>query len=196
MKKYKIVYADPPWSHSSGRSGGSMKSHAAEKYKVMSVDQICGLDVRGISDKDSFLFMWWVASMPEEALRVVKAWDFNIKTLTCFSWIKKTVNGKDHFGMGYYSRQQQEHCLVARRGCPVVVSHSVRQNIYSQVRGHSQKPDETRDRIVELAGDVPRLEMFVKPPGAPGWDVWGDEVECDVKIGTVKDKFMSILNKK
>jgi site-specific DNA-methyltransferase (adenine-specific) len=172
-----------------------MKSHAAEKYDVMGVGQICRLDVRSIVEKDSFLFMWWVASMPEEALCVVKAWGFQLKSMTGFSWIKRTVNGKDHFGMGYYTRQQQEHCLIARRGSPVVVSHSVRQNIYSQVREHSHKPEEIRDRIVELVGDVPRLEMFAREK-VEKWDAWGNAVECDVKIGDIKEKFKAFLKKK
>lgn len=40
--------------------------------------------------------------------------------------------------------------------------------------GHSKKPDETRQRIVELLGDVPRLEMFARQR-ADGWDAWGNE---------------------
>ena len=42
-------------------------------------------------------------------------------------------------------------------------------------KGHSKKPDETRRRIVELLGDVPRLEMFARQR-AEGWDAWGNEV--------------------
>ncbi len=61
--------------------------------------------------------------------------------------------------------------------------------IEAPFEGHSKKPDETRRRIVELLGDVPRLELFARDraPGwdglelfardrAPGWDAWGNEV--------------------
>ena len=42
-------------------------------------------------------------------------------------------------------------------------------------RGYSIKPDCTRDRIVELVGDISRIELFARQ--APkGWDVWGNEV--------------------
>lgn len=40
--------------------------------------------------------------------------------------------------------------------------------------GHSKKPDETRRRIVELLGDVPRIELFARQR-ADGWDTWGNE---------------------
>ena len=39
-----------------------------------------------------------------------------------------------------------------------VRSHSVRQIIEAPFEGHSKKPDETRRRIVELLGDVPRID--------------------------------------
>ena len=40
---------------------------------------------------------------------------------------------------------------------------------------HSRKPDEVRDRIVELMGDIPRIELFARQQ-VDGWDCWGDEV--------------------
>lgn len=44
----------------------------------------------------------------------------------------------------------------------------------SPLRKHSQKPPEVRDKIVELMGDLPRIELFARE-AAPGWDAWGDE---------------------
>lgn len=44
---------------------------------------------------------------------------------------------------------------------------------------HSKKPDEVRDKIIKLMGDVPRLELFARQK-TPGWDVWGNEVESDI----------------
>ena len=41
------------------------------------------------------------------------------------------------------------------------------------------KPDEARDKIVALMGDVPRVELFARQ-SPPGWDVWGNEVESTV----------------
>ena len=49
-------------------------------------------------------------------------------------------------------------------------------DIISPIEGHSKKPDEAREKIVALMGDVPRVELFARQT-APGWDVWGNEVE-------------------
>ena len=41
-------------------------------------------------------------------------------------------------------------------------------------------PDCARDRIVQLFGDLPRIELFARQKH-PGWDAWGNEVgkeEC------------------
>lgn len=46
--------------------------------------------------------------------------------------------------------------------------------MFSPLRKHSQKPDEVRDLIVELMGDLPRIELFARS-GAEGWDCWGNE---------------------
>ncbi|HEN2040326.1 TPA: hypothetical protein U4B14_003086, partial [Enterococcus faecium] len=53
------------------------------------------------------------------------------------------------------------------------------QFIISPIEQHSKKPDVTREKIVELAGDLPRVELFARQK-TPGWDVWGNEVECDL----------------
>jgi len=56
---------------------------------------------------------------------------------------------------------------------------------------HSKKPDEVRKRIVELMGDLPRIELFARDNGRKdmfnynrldGWDCWGNEVESDIEL--------------
>lgn len=42
-KKYNIIYADPAWAFDNKRTGGSLKSGAAQKYEVMKLDDICNL---------------------------------------------------------------------------------------------------------------------------------------------------------
>ena len=85
----------------------------------------------------------------------------------------------DFFGMGNWTRANPECCLFAIRGKPKRVSASVRQLIYAQHRGHSVKPDEARTRLVDLMGDIPRVELFARQQTA-GWDVWGNEVEGSI----------------
>lgn len=122
-RKYKIIYADPPWGHRNKNTGGSMKSGARNHYGVMSVKDICDLRVRDIADENSFLFMWWVASMPIEALRIVSAWDYQLKTMTCFRGSKRRSREKTILGWGiirgsnmsiawWLGRGSQRWCLI------------------------------------------------------------------------------------
>ena len=64
--------------------------------------------------------------------------------------------------------------MIATKGKPKRESKSVHQVILSPLEEHSKKPDEARKRIIELCGDVPRIELFARQ-SAEGWDCWGDE---------------------
>lgn len=77
--------------------------------------------------------------------------------------------------MGNYTRSNTKLCLLGIRGKPKRISASVHSVIESHIRSHSQKPDEVRDRIVQLCGDVPRIELFARN-NTEGWDVFGNEV--------------------
>ncbi|MDX1538858.1 MT-A70 family methyltransferase [Arsukibacterium sp.] len=180
-KKYNIIYADPPWQFNSVKSGGSMKSGAAAHYSVMSPDQLKALDVPALCEKDCVLVMWYVSSQPQEALDLVKAWGFTLKNMNAFIWRKLSTNLIPHFGMGYWTRAGAECALIAVRGKPKAECRSIRQVRDEVVGAHSAKPAIFRDDIVKLCGDVPRLEMFARV-SAPGWDVFGDEVESSVHI--------------
>ena len=37
------------------------------------------------------------------------------------------------------------------------------------------------ERIVELMGDLPRIELFARQQ-SPGWDVWGNEVKSSLDM--------------
>lgn len=185
-KKYNIIYADPPWSFNSVRSGGSMKSGAAAKYQTMTLDELKALDVAALCEKDCVLVMWYVSSQPQEALDLVKAWGFTLKNMNAFIWRKLSTNLIPHFGMGYWTRAGAECALIAVRGKPKAECRSIRQVRDEVVGEHSEKPAIFRDEIVKLCGDLPRLEMFARV-SAPGWDVFGNEVDNSVSIDNALD---------
>ena len=147
----------------------------------MSVDDICQLPIAEICGKDCILFMWATFPQLKEALQVIKAWGFNYKSVA-FVWLKQNKSGIGWFyGLGFWTRGNAEICLLATKGLPKRKSAKVHQFIISPLRGHSQKPDEARDKIVELVGDLPRVELFAREK-ADGWDTWGNEVECDIVL--------------
>lgn len=173
-KRYELIYADPPWSYrDKGNAGQRGSSH---KYACMSLDDICALPIADIAAPNCLLAMWWVPPMPREALRVVEAWGFRLRTMKGLTWHKRTKNGISHFGMGHWTRGNSEDCLFATRGTPKRVNAGVRQFIDAPKGRHSEKPAEARDRLVRLMGDIPRIELFARAQ-TEGWDVWGLEAQ-------------------
>ena len=57
----------------------------------------------------------------------------------------------------------------------------ISQLIISPRERHSKKPDIVRELAVSLVGDVPRIELFARET-SPGWDVWGNEVDCSITL--------------
>lgn len=77
--------------------------------------------------------------------------------------------------------EETEPCLLAVKGKPKRISNSIFQLIQAPRRRHSEKPVEVRNRIVELMGDIPRIELFARQK-TEGWDVIGLEIDgCDIK---------------
>lgn len=167
-RRYNIIYADPPWTYQDkGRSG-----NAAQHYALMRDSDICGLPISNITAENSVLFLWATYPKLREAFEVIEAWGFTYKTIA-FQWIKQNKSGKGFFfGLGRWTRGNTEPVLLAVKGKPKRISAGVGQLIISPLREHSQKPDETRDKIVQLCGDLPRVELFARSH-APGWDFGG-----------------------
>ena len=185
MKKYGIIYADPPWHYrvySKKGAGRSAESH----YPTMPIEEIQALPVSELADKDCALFMWITFPLLKESLSVLSAWGFKFKTIA-FVWIKQNRKSDSLFwGMGYWTRANAEFCVLATKGKPKRMAKNVHQVIVSHIEEHSKKPDEARRRIVRLMGDLPRIELFARQKSA-GWDVWGNEVESDIILGGTDD---------
>ena len=187
MKKYQIIYADPPWKYQifSDKPPAARKADE-EYYEVMDLLDIAQLPVKEISDDDCVLFMWATFPAMQTAIKLMRAWGFHYRTVA-FVWVKKNKNADSNFmGMGGWTRSNAEVCLLGIKGNPKRVSRSVRQIIEAQVieakiGEHSVKPSETRDKILELMGDLPRIELFARQK-TESWDVWGNEVESDINL--------------
>ena len=179
MKKYQIIYADPPWSYSFGQSSSRF---VGNKYNCMGKQEICDLPIADLAQDNAVLLLWATFPKLDWAFPVIEAWGFEYKTVA-FTWVKANPNGMGIFmGMGYYTRSNAEVCLLATKGQPLPrLSHSVPSIILAPVQDHSKKPAETRDRIVQLFGDLPRIELFARQK-AEGWDCWGNEVESDITL--------------
>ena len=177
MKKYNIIYADPPWQYRRSKVNGAAAFH----YSTMSIDELCGLPVAELADKDCTLFLWATFPQLPEAFRLIKAWGFSYKTVA-FVWLKKNkVADSWFYGLGFWTRGNAEICLLATKGNPKRQSNKVHQLVISPIEQHSKKPDIVLDKILQLMGDLPRIELFARQTPA-GWDVWGNEVESSISL--------------
>ncbi len=93
-----------------------------------------------------------------------------------------TVDGEAFVVDGILSHNSNaEVCLLATRGKMTPRSNSVSSAVLTPRREHSRKPDVVRERIAELFGDVPRIELFARQK-VSGWDAWGFDVESDIEF--------------
>ncbi len=181
-KQYSIIYADPPWQYNVWRNTDAGRT-AASHYQTMSLDNLCSLPISTLASPDCTLFMWVTLPLLFDSIKVIQAWGFQYKTIA-FVWIKTNKKSDSLFwGMGHWTRANAELCILATKGHPRRQAANVHQVILSRIREHSQKPDEARERIVQLMGDLPRIELFARERTS-GWDVWGNEVESDISLIT------------
>jgi N6-adenosine-specific RNA methylase IME4 len=181
VKKYQIIYADPPWEY---KFGATSSRYVKNKYNCMTKDELCSLPVKDIADDNAVLLMWITYPKLDWAFDIIQAWGFEYKTVA-FTWVKTNANSMGLFwGMGYYTRSNPEICLLGTRGEALPrKAHDIHSVIMSAVLDHSHKPAIVRENIVNLFGNLPRIELFARRK-VEGWDCWGNEVESDIELGS------------
>ena len=167
---FSVLVADPPWPFGD-KLHGEYERGAEHHYQILSMKRIRAFPLPPLTD-DATLFLWRVASMQEEALSVIRAWNFTLKTELV--WVKKTVHGNRHFGMGRTVRAEHETCLIAVRGKPKTLDLSVRSTFEAMVGRHSEKP-EAFYKIVEQLRAGPYYELFARRR-RDRWTCEGDEL--------------------
>jgi N6-adenosine-specific RNA methylase IME4 len=164
-QRYPVIYADPPWRYEFAES----ESRAIEnQYPTMTLDEIRGLDVAGMSTDDAILFMWATSPKLAEAMSVIESWGFTYRSSAV--WVKPQL------GMGYYFRQQHELLLVATRGdMPAPAPADRPRSVVTADRtAHSEKPAEFAEAIERMYPTLPKIELFCRAP-REGWAVWGNQ---------------------
>jgi N6-adenosine-specific RNA methylase IME4 len=173
MKAAKVIVADPPWHFSDalpGKGRGAIKH-----YPTMSEDALKAWFPKLEVSPDAVLFMWRVAAMADEAWALCHAWGFQPKSEIV--WLKRTIGGRRHFGMGRYVRMEHENCIIATRGRAFPRAHNVRSTFEAPIGRHSQKPEEFFD-LVETMYKGPYVELFARRQ-RQGWLCLGNEMPKD-----------------
>ncbi len=151
------------------------------------LEDILNLPINNITDDNCILFMWVTFPTLHQCFDVIKSWGF--KYSTCgFVWVKSNKKYNKNqlsfveeekfdafWGLGYWTRSNAEICLIAKKGTIERQSRGVHQIVYEPIDKHSKKPDCVKEKIVQLCGDLPRIELFARQK-TKDWDVWGNEV--------------------
>ena len=145
-KKYKTIYADPPWQFQN-RTGKVAPEHKRlNRYPTMKLEDIKNLPVNRIADEKCHLYLWVPNALLPDGLEVMKAWGFEYKTNLIWEKVRKD-GGPDGRGVGFYFRTMK--------------------------REHSRKPDEFVD-LIENCSSAPYLELFARG-NREKWDMWGNQ---------------------
>lgn len=178
MKKYQIIYADPPWecSNQNVAKVSYIKSSGSFHYNSMKLKDICNLPVNKIADNDSLLFLWVRSPALDWGLEVGNAWGFKFSTVA-FVWDKQRILPS------FYTPSQVELCLVFKKGrIPTPRGSTKEHQFLSEKRTqHSKKPETIRNRIMNMFPTQNKIELFARQK-TEGWDVWGNEVDSDIEL--------------
>lgn len=164
--KYRIIYADPPWSYGNDRTfyGGDQISH----YPSMTIEDLCKMPIVNIAEDNSVLFLWVTSPILQESFEVINAWGFKYKS--SFVWDKIKHN------MGHYNSVRHELLLICTKGSCLPDNSKLIDSVISIERTeHSEKPEEFRNIIDTLYTYGNRIELFARKK-TEGWEVFGNEI--------------------
>ena len=178
--KFDLILADPPYVYDveANRASDRIGSH----YIQMETQDICNLPVQNITKKKAILFLWTPSPKVEDAMAIIKAWNFEYKTQII--WNKKMV------GLGHTARQMHEILLIAKKGdfpTPLYKPPS----IFEEKRtDHSKKPEKSYEIIQRMYPDSRKIELFARNVYS-GWT--GVGFEASEKVSTKTEEKVSTL---
>jgi len=182
MKKYDVIYADPPRSYNSKRANYIENNswETAKYYKSMTLNDIKNLDVNKICNNDCILFIWITFPLIKEWIEVIESWWFKYKTIW-FNWVKTYPKSKKIcFGIWSYTRSNVEACLIGVKWKPKILNKNISNVIIADREWHSKKPDIIRSNIEKMC-NWNKLELFARN-STEWWDVFWNQIENSIFI--------------
>jgi len=183
MKKYQIIYADPPWQQSKGGKKSVRKNSSGEEldYPVISLEEIKDIlfKVRLLyADSPHCFFVWTIDKYLHETEEMMTSKGYKLHARMI--WNKVTG-----IPAAFTIRFGHEYLLWFYTPTLIKIAESERGKIHSvfteQVKRHSQKPEIAYQIIERMYPNTNKLELFARTK-RDGWDVWGNEVKSDIKL--------------
>ena len=167
-EKFDLILCDPPYLYDveANRTSDRIGTH----YMQMKTQDICDLPIQNIAEKKAILFLWSPAPKIEDAMKIIKAWNFEYKT--------QIIWNKKYIGLGRNVRQQHEILLIAKKGdfpTPLYKPPSI---IEEQRTDHSRKPEKSYEIIERMYPEAKKIELFARHV-YPDW--YGVGIEAEAK---------------
>ena len=180
MNKYKLIYPDNPWDYEG--TNRIKKLSIVPSYPTMPFNELAELPIDAIAAENCVLAMWATGPFMEQAIKLMGIWGFKFVTVL-FIWIK--TNKHEHtlnYKPAFWTMPNAEYLLFGKKGKPQRVREDIKQVVYAPIGRHSAKPNIFRKHLVNLFGDVSRIELFARERFA-GWDAVGNEIDGkDIRV--------------
>lgn len=177
--KYEIILADCPWEYSPAGT-------ARLPYDYMTWKSLEAFPWDEFTAKRCVVLSWVTGPLLNRQMRLHDHWatKFGWRYLGMpYVWVKLDKQGRPLSATGPRAKlvKSQAEMVVAytnvKHGRPFpLLKENEQQWILAPRGAHSEKPPEVRDRIVQLLGDRPRLELFARQE-VDGWDQIGAEAK-------------------
>lgn len=192
-KIYQVIVIDPPWEIKK-LTHKARPNQIEMDYPLMSIEQIKKLPIEKLADNNSWCFLWTTQKYLFQSKEILENWGFKYLLLMTWKKLAGRSEGMPLFGF----RWNSEFILVGYKGkIPLwVKGKPLIKTCFEGINvRHSQKPTEFYNAIKDLG--INRIDIFARDK-KDGWDVWGNEVNCDIELKTEvgippKPKDMGIL---
>ena len=165
-EKFDLILADPPYIYDTEAPRES--DRIGNYYDQMTTEDICNLPISNITEKKAVLFLWSPSPKVQDAMEIIKAWNFEYKT--------QIIWNKKYIGLGHNVRLRQQHeiLLIAKKGDfpkPLYKPPSI---IEEKRTDHSRKPEKAYEIIERMYPDSRKIELFARQVHS-GWHGVGFE---------------------
>ena len=174
MKKYQIIYADPPWK----QTKGGLRKCRPNQNRDLDYPTMDMTSIKTIFNKldAPILFVWTIDKYLHETEKLFS----NYKLHARIVWDKE--NG---IAPAFTVRYSHEYLLWFYKSPMLPIAKELRGKYTTILREkstkHSKKPLIARKMINDLYPNQTKLELFARQK-TEGWDVWGNEVESDIDL--------------
>ena len=199
--RFGLIYVDVS-RHFNVRSDESGLGRAPENhFPTMTFDELVALPVADIAARDCICVYWSTAASLVDDIEIMAEWGFvtlrprdpsgklirdpkgmSQRTADGGRYCSMQVWDKVKIGLGYWFRDRHEFIFVGVRGNPVPPAPGTQDvSIFAEPKTkHSAKPAHVAEMLERLWPNTPKIELFARGKGRPGWAVLGNEAEVGV----------------